>query len=62
MKTRSQDVIEKDTNVSLATPTTSRVPPDVIDNSAAPIFSQNLILTPRTSGIVDELLQNPSLE
>ena len=53
---------EKDTNNSLATPTTSRVPPDVIDNSAEPIVSQNLILTAHTSGIVDELLQGPSSE
>ena len=53
---------EKDTNISLATPTTSRVPPDVIDNSAEPIVSQNLILTAQTSGIVDELLQDPSSE
>ena len=62
MKTRSQKVNEEDKNIKLATPTTSKAPADAIDNSAEPIFSQNLILTPRTSGIVDELLQDPSLE
>ena len=62
MKTRSQKVTEKDTNINLGTPTTSKAPADAIDNSAEPILSQNLISTPRTSGIVDELLQDPSLE
>ena len=60
MKTRSQKVIEED--IKLATPTISMAPANAIDNSAEPIFSQNLILTPRTSGIVDKLLHDPSLE